>query len=190
LHFIRAVTVPPNLPESRPGATILPNLPESRSKTTIPPPNLLKSRPETTIHPPNPPESRLETTIPLLNSLKSRLELSIHPPNLVESYPETPICVLTPPHAQPQALSLLPAEQWQWIQNFNKAIAAVEMETCIRYKEHWFSMDLKHRICHFCFLRDKGNKTPFLMSTDNEMDPGEIPAHLLDLTQVEEMIIA
>ena len=28
------------------------------------------------------------------------------------------------------------------------------------------------------------------MSTDNKMDPGEIPAYLLAFTQVEEMIIA
>jgi hypothetical protein len=51
-------------------------------------------------------------------------------------------------------------------------------------------MDLKDNICHSCFLRDKGGKTPFLMSAENGMDPGEIPAHLPELTQVEEMIIA
>jgi hypothetical protein len=51
-------------------------------------------------------------------------------------------------------------------------------------------MDLKHNVCHRCFNRDHGNKTPFLMSADNEMDPGELPAHLPELTQVEEMIIA
>jgi hypothetical protein len=28
------------------------------------------------------------------------------------------------------------------------------------------------------------------MSAENEMDPGEPPAHLLEVTQVEEMIIA
>jgi hypothetical protein len=43
-------------------------------------------------------------------------------------------------------------------------------------------MDLKDDIYYTCFLRDKGNKTPFLMSTDNKMDPGEVPAHLLELT--------
>jgi hypothetical protein len=64
------------------------------------------------------------------------------------------------------------------------------MESYSRCKERWFSMDLKDEICYTCFLRDKGNKTPFLMSTENEMDPGEIPAYLLELIQVEEMIIA
>jgi hypothetical protein len=51
-------------------------------------------------------------------------------------------------------------------------------------------MQLKDNICHACFLRDTGDKTPFLMSADNEMDPGELPGHLPELTQVEEMIIA
>ena len=91
--------------------------------------------------------------------------------------------------AQPEP-GFLPAEQWGWIQGFHKAMAAVEMETCSRCQERWFEMDLKHNVCHRCFNRDKGNKTPFLMSADNEMDPGELPAHLPELTQVEEMIIA
>jgi hypothetical protein len=51
-------------------------------------------------------------------------------------------------------------------------------------------MDLKQGVCHTCFLRDKGKQTPFLMSMENNMDPGELPAHLPALTQVEEMIIA
>jgi hypothetical protein len=69
-------------------------------------------------------------------------------------------------------------------------MAAVEMETCGRCKERWFTMDLKDVICHRCFNRDKGDKTPFLMSADNNIDPGELPAYLPELTQVEEMIIA
>jgi hypothetical protein len=37
-------------------------------------------------------------------------------------------------------------------------------------------MGLKHETCDACFLRDKGSHVPFLMSADNEMDPGEVPA--------------
>jgi len=51
-------------------------------------------------------------------------------------------------------------------------------------------MNLKDETCYACFLQDKGNKTPFLISAENEMDLGEVPAHLLELMQVEEMIIA
>jgi hypothetical protein len=58
----------------------------------------------------------------------------------------------------------------------------VKMESCSRCNERWFDIDLKSDVCHRCFNRDKGNKTPFLMSADNEMDLGEIPAYLLELT--------
>ena len=51
-------------------------------------------------------------------------------------------------------------------------------------------MDLKDNVCHACSLRDTRNQVPFLMSADNEMDPGDLPAHLPKLIQVEEMIIA
>ena len=51
-------------------------------------------------------------------------------------------------------------------------------------------MSLKDGICHSCFLRDKRNQIPFLMSAENQMDPGMFPAHLPALTQIEEMIIA
>jgi hypothetical protein len=52
-------------------------------------------------------------------------------------------------------------------------------------------MDLKSDVYHRYFNRDKGNRTtPFLMSAENEIDLGELLAHLPELTQVEEMIIA
>src|SRR5271156_1452116 len=132
------------------------------------PPVPAETRPEVTIHPPNPLESRLGANIP---------------PNPPESRPESP-------PIQPQAPGFLPTDQWTSIQNFNKAMVQVKMESCSRCKERWFCMDLKNDVCHRCFNRDKGNKTPFLMSADNKMDPGEVPAHLPELTQVEEMIIA
>jgi hypothetical protein len=66
----------------------------------------------------------------------------------------------------------------------------VKMETCSRCKARWFAMDLKDQVCHACFLRDKGRKTPFLMSAENRIDPGELLAYLPTLTQVKEIIIA
>jgi hypothetical protein len=51
-------------------------------------------------------------------------------------------------------------------------------------------MDLKDKICHAYFLQDKGNKTPFLMSVNNEINLGELLAYLPKLTQIKEMIIA
>src|SRR5271155_3138496 len=184
------VEAPPVPAETRPEANIPPNPPESRPEATIPPPNPLESRlganippnppesrPEATI-PPNPPHPRPEATIPPPNPLESRLGANVPPPNPPESRPESP-------PIQPQAPGFLPADQWTSIQNFNKAMEQVKMESCSRCKERWFCMDLKNDVCHRCFNRDKGNKTPFLMSADNEMDPGEVPAHLPELTQVE-----
>jgi hypothetical protein len=71
---------------------------------------------------------------------------------------------------------------------------AVQLETCQCCQERGFSMDLTDRgICHRCFLRDTDNRKrtviPFLMSTENNMDPGIVLGHLLELTQVEEMVI-
>lgn len=51
-------------------------------------------------------------------------------------------------------------------------------------------MALKDTVCHKCYLRDAKNGSPYLMSADNEMDPGPVSDHLPQLTQIEEMIIA
>jgi hypothetical protein len=116
------------------------------------------------------------------------VQLALQPITAPVTRPQTPKS--TPPPPPPPGF--LSAEKWQWIQNFNAKMARITMETCIRCKEQWFSVSmlLKHGICHTCTLRDKQNQTPFLMSADNNMDPGEIPAHLPALSQVEEMIIA
>ena len=55
-------------------------------------------------------------------------------------------------------------------------------------------MDLKEGVCYCCFLQDTDNCRqpimPFLISADNHIDPGVVPSHLPELTQVEEMVIA
>jgi hypothetical protein len=88
----------------------------------IPPPKrraAAYTRSKSTIPPPNPPESRPEVTIS---------------PNLPESRPETLIRVPAPPLTQPQTLGFLPADQWQFIQNFHAAMDKVKIETCIQCK--------------------------------------------------------
>jgi hypothetical protein len=57
----------------------------------------------------------------------------------------------------------------------------ITMDTCDRCKEQWFDMRLKLSICYRYYLRDKGGQSPFLMSVSNELDPGEVPACLLEL---------
>ena len=52
-------------------------------------------------------------------------------------------------------------------------------------------MRLKDGVCDRCNVsKDKRNKSPYIMSDDNEMDPGEVPGHLPKLSQVEEMLIS
>ncbi len=47
-------------------------------------------------------------------------------------------------------------------------------------------MDLKDSVCHRCFLRDTNKRkqpvTPFLMSAENDMDPGVVPGFLPELS--------
>ena len=46
-------------------------------------------------------------------------------------------------------------------------------------------------VCNRCRkTRDKEDKQPYLMSDDNEMDPGGVSPHLPKLSQVEEILIA
>jgi len=66
----------------------------------------------------------------------------------------------------------------------------VQMEDCSRCRERWFAMALKDTVCHRCYLRDPKDRRPYLMSAENEMDPGSVADILPELTQVEEMIIA
>lgn len=124
----------------------------------------------------------------------------LHPPQLpqLEPLPHSPTEPRPPPApvtgrpAEPTGF--LPADEWRRIQDFNRAMEAIQMETCQHCQERGFLMDLKDGTCHRCFLRDTDNQkrpvTPFLMSAENDMDPGIVPADLPQLTQVEEMVIA
>jgi len=53
-------------------------------------------------------------------------------------------------------------------------------------------MDLKDNVCGCCRRADKSrdDNAPFLYSTANDMDPGDVPTCIPVLTQVEEMLIA
>jgi hypothetical protein len=51
-------------------------------------------------------------------------------------------------------------------------------------------MQLRDDICHSCLLKDKDRQTLYFFLADNEMDLGIVLAHLLALTQIEEMVIA
>ena len=113
----------------------------------------------------------------------------------LDAAPETRPLDPVPGNPAPQPESppppFLPADQWELLQAFNRELDSVRMEECVRCRERWFGMDLRSDgVCHRCSLRDKSTQTPFLMSADNDMDPGDVPTHLPELTQLEEMVIA
>ena len=67
------------------------------------------------------------------------------------------------------------------------------MEFCTRCKEQWFNTHVQHSVCKKCRTtrdRNKKDDEPFLMSDDNFMDPGNVPAHLPKLTPVEDLLIS
>jgi hypothetical protein len=95
-------------------------------------------------------------------------------PNPPPEPPQAPVTIL-PVLPPTEPAGFLPTDEWRHIQEFNKAMEAVQLETCQRCQERGFSMDLTDSVCHRCFLRDTNNRkqpvTPFLMSAENNMDP-------------------
>jgi len=51
-------------------------------------------------------------------------------------------------------------------------------------------MKLKDGICYTYTLKDKGGQTLYLFLAENNIDLGIVPAHLLALTQIKEIVIA
>jgi hypothetical protein len=97
----------------------------------------------------------------------------------VDAPPTPPPHVRSKIRLEPSIYPLLPpGSRLEALQNFHTALDGVKMEYYIRYRERWFSIGLRNGICDACFLRDKGSQSPFLMSTDNEMDPGEMASQL------------
>ncbi len=77
------------------------------------------------------------------------------------------------------------------LQRFCETLNNERMELCLRCRHRWFSMDLKHDVCKSCRSKDSGKppESLFFYSAEN-LDFGDVPAHLEPLTQVEEMFIA
>ena len=118
-----------------------------------------KRRVSQPLGPPRPPLQLLPT--PVATHQGSSPPAPSTPANIPLSVPPQP---MSAPPVPPPGAGFLPAEQWGYIRDFHKELDEVRMETCSRCQERWFAMDLKDGICHSCFLRDKGDRTPFLMS--------------------------
>ena len=103
--------------------------------------------------------------------------------NFPETTPPPPIIPQPPPISPPL---------WAAIGEFNTALDLESMEKCRRYKEKWFGMKLDDaEVCGRCNEVDKGfEPSQYYYAKCNNMDPGDVPDCLKDLTQMEEMLIA
>ena len=102
--------------------------------------------------------------------------------------PEPPL----PPETWRDDPALLAAD-WDCLTRFHRALEAEKMQTCERCSEWWFHMGLDaDNVCASCLRTDskRQSEEPFLFSAENFADPGEFPAGLPALSQVEEMLIA
>jgi hypothetical protein len=98
------------------------------------------------------------TTVPLISpphiQSETRPEPSIRPLPPPESRPEAPLLIpplpASPPRPPPtppppvQPAGFLPADQWTLIQTFYTALDVVKIEYCLRCRQRWFSMGIRH----------------------------------------------
>lgn len=96
----------------------------------------------------------------------------------------------------------LTQQQWALVNDFQTALHSESMETCSRCNERWFRIKLATRgnttgICAQCRIKDKAeDQKPnpadrtYFYGPRNNMEPGEVPSFLPELTQVEEMLIS
>ena len=97
-----------------------------------------------------------------------------------------------PPWEQDLQSLAVQEEDHLLLKRFWTALETEQMEYCHRCREQWFDMCLKDGICKRCISRDKIRRPdePYFFSHENRLDFGVVPAHLPQLTQVEEMLIA
>lgn len=69
------------------------------------------------------------------------------------------------------------------LQTFREKVMAIKLESCVMCHEEWFDLGVQNGICNKCIESSKWQPI-------NEMYPGEFPAHLPQLTQIEEMLIS
>ncbi|KAM4060764.1 PIF1-like helicase [Hirsutella rhossiliensis] len=90
-------------------------------------------------------------------------------------------------------IRLYSKEDQALVREFYTALNDDKMHSCIRCQERWFDMKRNSlKICSRCIGRDrkKALDEPYFFSAANNLDFGEVPGNLPDLTMVEEMLIA
>ncbi|KJZ70103.1 hypothetical protein HIM_10506 [Hirsutella minnesotensis 3608] len=101
--------------------------------------------------------------------------------------------IVDPPLTGDLTLPALSEEDQVLVRAFHTALTEDKMHSCIRCKERWFDMKRNGlKVCSRCISRDgkRGPNEPYFFSAANNLDFGEVPGNLPDLTMVEEMLIA
>ncbi|EXU95371.1 PIF1-like helicase [Metarhizium robertsii] len=101
--------------------------------------------------------------------------------------------IVDSPFTRDLNLPALSEEDQVLVREFYSALNDDNMLSCLRCKERWFDMKRnKLNICSRCISRDRkrASDEPYFFSAANNLDFGEVPNNLPDLTMVEEMPIA
>lgn len=80
-------------------------------------------------------------------------------------------------------------EDWRRVQLWESKLDRLQRVFCQRCKESWYHLKLVDGVCNRCRQKD-ANQTTFLYSAVNEMDPGDVPSTLPELTAIEQLLIA
>lgn len=88
-------------------------------------------------------------------------------------------------HTRP-AVTEIREEELRCIQNFRTKMDNIQYNLCPICQEQIPSMVLVKGMCRRCNMEKDTKK----FSKDNDMDPGEVPEELQELTEIEEMLIA
>ncbi|KAH6988597.1 hypothetical protein EDB80DRAFT_654786 [Ilyonectria destructans] len=79
------------------------------------------------------------------------------------------------------------------MREFYTALTDDKMHSCIRCQERWFDMKRNSSKSCSCYIsrdKERAPNEPYFFSAANNLDFGELPGNLPDLTMVEEMLIA
>lgn len=101
--------------------------------------------------------------------------------------------IVDPPFTGDLNLPALGEEDQALVREFYAALNDDRMHSCIRCKERWFDMKRNSmKICSRCISRDRKRSPnePYFFGAANNLDFGEVPSNLPDLTMIEEMLIA
>ncbi|KAF6834321.1 mitochondrial dna helicase [Colletotrichum plurivorum] len=86
-----------------------------------------------------------------------------------------------------EALTL---QDQELISNLYRKLDQDELQTCLRYSQRWFDLNINDDgVCKICRNAD-GDNPVFLFGAANNMDFGDVPAHLPQLTYIEEILIS